>query len=173
MSERIYRRDVKRVFDVYTVAAREIGYNVEGWTLQILTTPVLITAARGEKGPDSMEPLPGLPLNIGTSYRDAYNAIATAARTLLSVQIDRPQTNTRGLYRYEVHGRYNTSYIDLMYDVKRDGSYTEVYETSVANGSRKSMHSLAIRLNSALFTDPTQTIRSDRSTSYVRAAEQD
>lgn len=164
---RIGKANVEEIFISYERAARNIGYDTTGWNLRFTQAPVSVTAARGVTGTDSVEPVPGFTSTfIGGTYREAFDRLTVATRMLWSIAEDRPQTNTDGLYRYQVHGRYGTHHIDLYYDIQRDGSYTELREPSIEIGSRKKMQALAIKLNTALHTDPTKTVRSDDNIRY-------
>ena len=165
---RITKTNVRGIFESYCRAAGNIGYDTTGWTLKITTGPLLINATKGPTGPDSMEPLPGFSSpSLGVRYADAYNALMTATRTLQALANDRPQTKTQSLYRYEVHGRNGTHFIDLYYDEKRDGSYTMLAESALEYGSEKRMRSLAMHMNIAMHIDPTQPHRVDKNVRYL------
>lgn len=167
-SDRITKSNVRGIFESYCRAAANIGYDTSGWTLKIETGPLLISATKGPTGTDSVEPLPGFSSpSLGIRYADAYSALMTATRTLQALANDRPQTRTRSLYRYEVHGRNGTHFIDLYYDVKRDGSYSMLAESALEYGSAKRMRSLAMHMNVALHTDPTQPHRIDDNVRYL------
>lgn len=162
--DRITKKNVLGMFDTYLRNAAELGYDVSNWRIRITTGPLLISAARGPFGPDAVEPLPGLSVNVATSYRDAHTALSTAARTLRAIRDDRPQTSARGLYEYRVGGRYGTSYVDMYYDIKKDGSYIELMESALFEGSKKEMQRIVNRLHAAMHTDPTKPAHSDHGT---------
>lgn len=167
MSERIYKRNVIGIFGTYLDTAAQLGYDVSEWNLRITSSPMLISAARGGKGPAAFEALPGLTANLGVSYRTAYDAITTATRTLRAILDDRPQTSARGLYEYRVGGRYGTHYVDMYYDIKRDGSYIEMMESALFQGSNKEMQRIVNRLHAAMHTDPTESAHHDSGSTYT------
>lgn len=165
---RTTKSQVQAMFKTYCRAAGNLGYDTSEWSLKITNEPLVINASKGPVGPDALEPLPGLVTTfIGMRYVAAHDVLATAALTMQAIANDRPQTKTRGLFRYEVHGRYGTHHIDLMYDINRDGSYTELYEPSIEVGSRKAMSTLAMKFNQALHADPTEPIRTDDNVRYL------
>ena len=167
MSERINKSDVLAIFETYIRSAQNVGYRTDGWNIKITTGPLSITAARGLNGTDAFESLPGLFRDVATNYRDAYNAIKTAARLFQDIERDRPASNARPLFRFRVGGRYGRSYVDMYYDIKRDGSYSELSESALFDGSRKEMDRIARRLNGALSSDPTQASHSDPNQHYT------
>lgn len=162
MSDRYTARDVRGIFQTYMHNAAQLGYDVTEWNLKITTGPLLITARKGQTGPNAFEALPGLPLDLPRSYRDAYNSISTASLTMHDLADNRPQAHARSLYQYRVGGRYNTHYIDMYYDEKRDGSYSQQIESAIEEGSRKRMQRLVNELNRALSTDPTKPAHHDK-----------
>ena len=161
-SARTTKSNVIGIFQSYLRAAANIGYDVSEWNIKITTGPLIINASQGPTGPAAFTPLPGFAsITLGITYKDVYAALMTATRTYQSMAVDRPGRSARPLYRYTVGGRYGTYYVDLYYDIDRNGKYTENSETCLFEGSRKKMEEIAKSLNAALRHDPIQPKHND------------
>ena len=168
MSERINKSDVLAIFETYIRSAQNVGYDTDGWNIKITTGPLSITAARGLNGPAAFESLPGLFRDVATNYRDAYNAIKTAARLFQDIERDRPISNARPLFEFRTGGRYGTTYVDAYYDIDRDGTYKEQSEGALFDGmSYKAASRIVSRLNEALRMNPIQPKYGDPNQHYA------
>lgn len=168
MADRITKTNVLGIFESYVRAAGNVGYDTAGWNIKIVTGPLMVSATKGQTGTDSVEPLPGFSSpTLGITYRDVYAALMTATRTLQALAQDRPAKSARTLYKYVVGGRYGTCYVDLYYDIDRDGSYKDMVDSALEEGSRKKMQRLADKFNGLLSADPLEPAYHDKNVRYL------